>query len=83
MPRIRVRGVRLKRNKWPVAIPLYDIRACPECASLVWGWPGQWQHAQYHADQEPELGEDEGSELDGYVVGQGMAPADVAIYGED
>ena len=78
MPRIRVRGVRLKRNKWPVAIPLYDVRECPDCGGLVWGWPGQWRHAQYHADQEPEP--DEGPELDGYVVGQGMAPADVSIY---
>lgn len=74
--RVILRGLRLRRGKWPVAIPLYDIRACPDCAALVWGWPGQWQHAEWHAGPEEELE----PEVDGYVVGQGMAPADVTIY---
>lgn len=67
----------MKRGKWPVAIPLYDVRECPECRGLVRGWPGQWGHSEYHAEQEPELAEE--PELDGYVVGQGMAPADVMM----
>lgn len=72
-------GIRLKRGKWHVAMPLYDLRVCPLCGTLVQGWPGQWQHDEYwHAPDEDEY-EDPG----GYIVGTAMAPADVKRNSDD
>ena len=64
-------GLRIKRGKWHVAMPLYDLRVCPECGTIVQGWPGQWQHDEYFHAPEDEPEPDPG----GYVVGGVMTPA--------
>jgi hypothetical protein len=37
-----------QRRKWPVVVPLYDLRRCPDCYSLVARGDGQDAHARWH-----------------------------------
>jgi hypothetical protein len=39
------------RKRWSIAIPLYDVRECPECGALVKGNDGQHRHWIYHNGQ--------------------------------
>jgi len=35
-------------KKWPVRVPLWDARECPDCLSLVIGDSAQDKHRAYH-----------------------------------
>jgi len=70
--------VKLLRRGWPVIIPLYDVRECPECCALVSGKPAQRLHEQWHRELDEALGEvEEAPEVGGYVIGNGPLPASV------
>jgi hypothetical protein len=57
-------------RKWPRVPGVYDNRACPDCAALVYGNDGQRTHADWHqGDSEPDW-EDPG----GYVIGNEGIP---------
>lgn len=69
-----------RRDKWPVVVPMYQLRQCPECAALVRGAEGQKGHQEWHdwdgADEtEPAL--------DGYVIGSGPLPESLRAAAED
>jgi len=39
---------RVLRRKWPVVVPMYQLRQCPHCAALVKGPHGQRTHDLWH-----------------------------------
>jgi hypothetical protein len=74
----------LQRNRWPVAVPFYDLRPCPDCGALVHGDYGQLLHTDSHDALEQELrGEKEVPEVEGYVVGQGRTEATIDYYADE
>jgi hypothetical protein len=34
----------LRREAWPVVVPMYRLRECPDCGALVLGKTGQRRH---------------------------------------
>lgn len=63
------------RARWPVVLPLYDVRECPDCGALVRGDKGQRLH--FAAMHEEIDYEEEAGPLDGYVIGNGPLPAEL------
>ena len=61
--------VRFLRTGWPVVIPLYDARQCPECCALVAGKASRRNHERWHAELEDLLDRQAEGEPGGYVVG--------------
>lgn len=49
MPLIKTHAFRHHLSKWPIVLPLYDGRRCPDCAAVVLGWQSQQQHKQREA----------------------------------
>jgi len=75
--------IRVLRRGWPIIIPLYDARECPECCALVAGKQPQRAHEEWHRDLDAALdGDQPETEPDGYVIGHGPLPASVR-GGED
>lgn len=35
-------------KKWPIRVPLWDARECPDCGALTIGDNGQDEHRAYH-----------------------------------
>jgi hypothetical protein len=66
-------------RKWPRVPGVYDNRACPDCAALVYGNDGQRLHQAWHDETEREP---EWKDPGGYVIGDGPLPASVR-GGED
>ena len=61
----------LFRHKWPVVVPMYQLRECPECFALVCKSAGQRGHEEWHELARSEL---EDRPLTGYVVGMDATP---------
>jgi hypothetical protein len=62
--------VRIFRHGWPVIIPLYDARMCPECCCLVAGKAPRRNHERWHTELENALERPpESTDPGGYVVG--------------
>ena len=74
--RIAIRGFR----KWDRVPGVYDYRACPHCAALVYGTEGQQLHQAAHdlARQDDEW-EDPG----GYVIGNEGIPVGTQASEDD
>ena len=70
---------RLKGEAWPVVVPMYKLRQCPECFALVLGWDGQEGHEVWHQGGDEEFGEDDDPVLDGYIIGNGELPAETRM----
>lgn len=66
---------RLRGHAWPVVVPMYKLRQCPECGALVLGWDGQNIHEAWHEGGDEEEYEEE--EVDGYVIGAGELPEEL------
>ena len=78
----RVIWRRLKGEAWPVVVPMYKLRQCPECCALVLGWDGQDGHEAWHQGGDEDFRDDEDPPLSGYVIGNGELPAETRM-GED
>jgi hypothetical protein len=80
---------RFFRLGWPVIIPLYDARECPECRALVCGRGPQREHERWHRDLHERLNDLDDTvdavvpELEGYIVGNGPLPASVRGGGDE
>lgn len=48
MATIKVNPFKHHLSKWPIVLPLYDGRQCPECSAVVFGWQAQQTHKTYH-----------------------------------
>lgn len=70
---------RLKGEAWPVVVPMYKLRQCPECGALVLHWDGQELHEAWHEGDGAQLEDDEVPELGGYVIGNGPLPAETRL----
>jgi hypothetical protein len=62
--------VRFLRTGWPVVIPLYDARQCPECCALVAGKAARRAHESWHNELDEAVdGPAEAEDPGGFVVG--------------
>ena len=62
--------MRIFRHGWPIIIPLYDARQCPECCCLVAGKTPRRNHERWHAELENALERPpESTDPGGFVVG--------------
>lgn len=76
--------MKLFRRDWPVVIPLYDARQCPECCALVSGKAPRRIHEQWHRELDELFSDGEQErEPDGYVIGNGPLPASVRGGGDE
>ena len=71
---------RLKGEAWPVVVPMYKLRQCPECFALVLGWDGQEGHEIWHQGGDEDYDDD--APIDGYIIGNGQLPAEARL-GDD
>ena len=69
----------LTGQSWPVVVPMYKLRQCPDCFALVLGWEGQEGHEAWHGDPGED---DEPPPIDGYVIGNGELPPETRM-GDD
>jgi len=75
--RITIRGFR----KWNRVPGVYDYRACPHCAALVYGNDGQAIHQQAH--DLANAGSDEWEDPGGYIIGNDGIPATAQAKEDD
>lgn len=67
------------RRKWPVALPLYDGRACPWCGAIVHGKYGQDRHQRWHEQLEAMIGG--GPDLDSGGRGGAVGAVEGVVVG--
>lgn len=65
---------RIRGEAWPVVVPMYKLRQCPECFALVLGWEGQEGHEAFDHGYSEDLSDDDAPPLGGYVIGNGELP---------
>lgn len=60
------------KRAWPLVIPIYDARQCPDCCALVAGKAAQRAHEAWHAQLADQLEEEPAEVTDpgGYIVGE-------------
>lgn len=70
--------MKILRRAWPIIIPLYDARQCPECCALVSGKAPRRAHEQWHRELDDLINgtEEDTDEPGGYVIGNGPLPAE-------
>jgi hypothetical protein len=69
----------IRREKWPVVMPIANGRQCPDCLAVVIGPEGQRGHGEWHQEIEERFNDlDSGRDPrrgrvpSGYVVGSGL-----------
>jgi len=74
--------VKLFRRGWPIIIPLYDVRECPECCNLVSGRVAQRLHEEWHRELDRALGEvEELPEPGGYCIPDSKGNLPIEVIG--